>query len=87
MKYKIEVSEIDGECTNGMKVGDHFFVDGGTLHTSNGTKVCIWALNKMLILFPLLMEKKDIRDDHWIKEIKILNCPDKKVKFSVTEID
>ncbi|HUU79775.1 MAG TPA: TIGR04076 family protein [candidate division Zixibacteria bacterium] len=87
VKIKVEVSEIKGECSNGMKVGNHFFVEDHTLSIPEGTKVCIWALNKMLIFFPLLMERKDFRDDHWIKDIKSMKCADGKVIFSVTEID
>ncbi len=87
VKFKVEVNEIVGECSNGMKVGDHFFVENDTIRTAKGTKFCMWALSKMLIVFPLLMEKKNINKNHWIHDFKTTKCPDGKVKFSITEIE
>jgi uncharacterized repeat protein (TIGR04076 family) len=87
VKIKLEIAEIKGECSNGMKVGDQFFLDGYTFRTSGETKICIWALNGILLSVPLLIERKDIRKDHWIKDLKRLSCPDNKVFFTITEID
>ena len=85
-KIKFTVSEIKGECSNGMKVGDHFFLEDYKLSIPDGNSVCIWALNKMILSFPLLLEREDIQKEHWIKDQKTTSCADGKVKFSIETI-
>lgn len=87
MKFKVEVSEIDGKCSNGMKVGDHFFIESNTISIPEGTKICIWGLNKILPIFPILTLKEKIKGDHWIKDLKTMKCFDGKVQFSLIEVD
>ena len=86
MKYKFEVESIEGKCSNGTKIGDYFMVEGTTISIPEGKKICIWALNKILPVLPLLHEKKDLRKEHWIHETKALKCYDGKVKFAIKEV-
>ena len=77
-KIKVTVERIDGYCNLPVQVGDSFFVDGSKLTVPEGQHVCIWALQSMMPVFPLLLEKDNLRKDHWVRKAKNFSCPDPK---------
>lgn len=81
-KIKVEISEIKGECDNGMKVGDYFIIHDGKISIPEDKSICIWTLNGMLPMFPFLLERKNFPKDHWTKDATNYTCPSKKVTFS-----
>ena len=81
VKLKVEVDRIDGICNHSMKEGDYFIIEDYKLKIPDGKYVCIWALNSLIPIFPLLLEKSQLKEDHWIKDAKSMRCPDGKVNF------
>lgn len=77
-KIKVMVERIDGYCNLPVQVGDHFFVEDSKLTIPEGKHVCIWALQSMMPVFPLLSEKDSLREDHWVKTVTTFSCPDPK---------
>ena len=79
-KIKVTVEKVDGHCNLPMLVGDTFYLDGSKLFVPDGKYVCIWALNSMMPVFPVLDNKADLPDSHWIKKVRHFTCPDPKGK-------
>jgi len=79
-RIKITVESIDGYCDMPMLVGDHFFLDGSKLSVPDGKYVCMWALQSMMPIFPILNVKDKLDDGHWIKTVRHFTCPDPKGK-------
>ncbi len=79
-KIKITVERIDGYCNLPMLVGDHFFVENSKLSVPEGTYICIWALQSMMPIFPILTERERLENGHWVKTVKHFSCPDPKGK-------
>ncbi len=79
-RIKITVERIDGYCDMPMLVGDHFFLDGSKLSVPDGKYVCMWALQSMMPIFPILNVKDKLDDGHWIKTVRHFTCPDPKGK-------
>jgi len=79
-KIKVSVEKINGYCTNGHLVGDYFYINGSKLHTPDNKYICIWALQSMMPVFPILNEKDKLEDSHWVKSVKTFSCPDPKGK-------
>ena len=77
-KIKVSVEKIDGYCNLPMKVGDYFYVEDSRLYVPEGKYVCIWALQSMMPIFPILSVKEKLTKGHWIKYIKTFSCPDPK---------
>lgn len=77
-KLKITVERIDGYCNQPMLVGDHFFVDGGKITIPNGKHICLWALQSMMPIFPLLQRIKPKQGDWTGKAGQVFVCPDPK---------
>jgi carbon-monoxide dehydrogenase iron sulfur subunit len=77
-KIKVSVERIDGRCNLPVQVGDHFFIEGSKLTVPEGQHVCIWALQSMMPVFPILSVKECLDDDHWVKSVKNFSCPDPK---------
>lgn len=75
-KIKVTVEKIDGYCNLPMQVGDHFFVEGSKLTIPEGKHMCIWALQSMMPVFPILDVKETLPEDHWVKSVKHFTCPD-----------
>lgn len=88
-KIKVTVERIDGYCNLPMLVGDHFFVEGSRLYVPEGKYICIWALQSMMPVFPLLAEKDKLEKGHWVKKVRNFSCPDPKgkVQFLLEVID
>ena len=75
-KIKVSVERINGTCNLPHLVGDHFFVDGSRLLIPEGGHVCIWALQSMMPIFPILSVKDKLDAGHWIGKVKTFSCPD-----------
>ena len=77
-KIKISVERIDGYCNLPMQVGDYFFVEDSKLTVPEGKHICIWALQSMMPIFPILSVKNKLEEGHWIKKVRTFSCPDPK---------
>lgn len=75
-RIKVTVERIDGYCNLPVLVGDHFFIDGTKLTIPDGGYVCIWALQAMMPVFPIINVRERLTDDHWVKSVKHFTCPD-----------
>lgn len=88
-KIKITVERIDGYCNLPVKVGDYFFVENSKLTIPEDQFVCIWALQSMMPIFPIFSEKENLKDGHWVKDVKNFSCPDPKglVQYRLEDVD
>jgi len=88
-KIKVSVEKIDGSCNLPVQVGDYFFVEDSKLYVPEGKHVCIWALQSMMPIFPILAVKDRLENGHWVKEVKHFSCPDPKglVQFLLEVIE
>ncbi len=77
-KIKITVERIEGYCNLNMLVGDQFFVEGSKLSIPDGKYMCMWALQAMMPVLPILGEKDSLPKGHWVREVKHFTCPDPK---------
>jgi uncharacterized repeat protein (TIGR04076 family) len=78
-RLKVIVERIDGYCNLPMIVGDHFFVDGGKITIPGKKYICLWALQSMMPIFPLLQRGTPGKDD-WTGKVNQFCCPDPKGK-------
>ncbi len=88
-KIKVSVERIDGSCSLPMLVGDHFCVEDSKLCVPEGMYVCIWALQSMMLIFPILEERDRLEEGHWVKKVENFSCPDPKglVQFRLEVIE
>ena len=77
-KIKVSVERIDGYCNLPMQVGDYFFVENSKLTIPAGKHICIWALQSMMPIFPILTVKDKLEEGHWVGKVKTFSCPDPK---------
>jgi len=77
-KIKISVERIDGYCNLPMLVGDYFLVEDSRLTVPEGKHICIWALQSMMPIFPILTVKDRLDEGHWVKKVQTFSCPDPK---------
>ena len=77
-KIKVTVERIDGHCNLPMQVGDCFYVEGSKLTLPEGKHICMWALQSMMPVFPILSQRDRLDEDHWVREISTFSCPDPK---------
>lgn len=78
---KVSVEKIDGYCNQPMLVGDHFFVEGGKITIPDGRHICMWALQSMMPIFPVLQRESHIQGDWTSKSSgQLFVCPDPKGK-------
>jgi carbon-monoxide dehydrogenase iron sulfur subunit len=77
-KIKVSVERIEGHCDLPMLVGDHFYVEDSKLYIPDGKYICIWALQSMMLIFPILAEKDKLDESHWVRRVKSFSCPDPK---------
>ena len=61
-KIKVTVEKIDGYCNLPALVGDCFYLEDSKLYVPEGKFVCMWALQSMMPLFPILNEKDKVDD-------------------------
>lgn len=88
-KIKVSVEKIDGYCNLALQVGDFFYVDNSKLYIPEGRYICIWALQSMMPVFPILAVKEKLEEGHWIKKVKSFSCPDPKgrVQFRLKVVE
>ena len=79
-RIKVTVERIDGYCNLPMQVGDYFFVDGSKLTIPEGKHICMWALQSMMPIFPLLQRIEPKKGDWTGKSGQLFVCPDPKGK-------
>jgi uncharacterized repeat protein (TIGR04076 family) len=77
-KIKVSVERIDGYCNLPMQVGDYFYVEDSKLFVPEGKYICIWALQSMMPVFPILEAQDRLEKTHWIRKVKNFSCPDPK---------
>jgi carbon-monoxide dehydrogenase iron sulfur subunit len=77
-KLKITVERIDGYCNQPVLVGDTFTVEGGKIMIPEGKHVCMWALQSMMPILPLLQRAEPRRGDWTSKTAQLFVCPDPK---------
>ena len=77
-KIKVTAERINGCCNLPIKVGDCFFVEDSRLTIPPEQHVCIWALQSMMPIFPIMAERDKLGDGHWIKKVDTFSCPDPK---------
>ena len=77
-KIKVSVERIDGYCNLPMLVGDYFYVEDSKLYVPDGKYICIWALQSMMMIFPIFNARDQLEEGHWIKTVKTFSCPDPK---------
>jgi uncharacterized repeat protein (TIGR04076 family) len=77
-RIKVTVERIDGYCNLPMQVGDHFFVEDSKLTVPEGRHLCIWALQTVLPMLPLLAVKDSLPSSHWAGKVRTISCPDPK---------
>ena len=75
---KITVDRIDGYCNQPMLVGDSFTVEGGKIKIPDGKHICMWALQSMMPIFPLLQRAESKKGDWTSKSGQTFVCPDPK---------
>ena len=75
-KLRITVERIDGYCNQPMLVGDSITVDGGKIRIPEGKHICLWALQSMMPILPML-ERTGTEKADWAGKAGILFvCPD-----------
>lgn len=73
---RVTVERIDGYCSQPMLVGDSFTLDGGKLRIPDGKYVCMWALQAMMPIFPLLQRAEVSTKGDWTRKATQFVCPD-----------
>lgn len=88
-RIKVTVERIDGYCNLPVQVGNHFFVDGSRLVVPEGQPVCIWALQSMMPIFPILPHRDQLGEGHWVQKVTTFSCPDPKglVQYRLELVD
>lgn len=80
-KLKVSVEKIDGYCNQPMLVGDYFIVDGGKISIPEGKHICMWALQSIMPILPLMQRDNDKKGDWTAAESgQLFVCPDPKGK-------
>lgn len=74
------MERIDGYCNLPMLVGDSFYVEDSKLYVPEGKYICIWALQSMMPIFPILGVRDRLEDGNWVKTVRYFSCPDPKGK-------
>ena len=76
---RITVERIDGYCNQPMLVGDYFTVDGGKIRIPDGKHICMWALQSMMPILPLMQRGSSEKGDWTAREGgQLFVCPDPK---------
>ena len=77
-KLKVTVEKIEGYCNQPLLVGDSFMLDGGKIIIPEGRHICMWALQSMMPIFPLLQRVEPEKGDWTSKSGQVFVCPDPK---------
>lgn len=79
-KIKVTVERVDGHCNLPVLVGDYFYLEDSKLFVPEGKYICMWALQSMMPIFPILDQRDKLEEGHWIKKVEHFICPDPKGK-------
>jgi carbon-monoxide dehydrogenase iron sulfur subunit len=74
-RLKVTVERIDGYCNQPMLVGDYIIIDGGKLIIPDGKHMCMWALQSMMPIFPVL-QRAEAKEGDWATRVSRFCCPD-----------
>ncbi len=77
-RLKITVERIGGYCNQPMLVGDHFFVEGDRIQIPEGKFICLWALQAMIPILPLLQRTEPCKGEWTGLAAHTFACPDPK---------
>ncbi len=77
-KIKVIAEKINGYCNLPILIGDYFYIVDSKIIIPEGKHVCLWALQSMMPIFPILAVKEKLDDNHWVKNTQIFSCPDPK---------
>jgi anaerobic carbon-monoxide dehydrogenase iron sulfur subunit len=77
-RIKVSVERVGGCCNLPMMVGDSFYLDGSKLSVPEGKFVCMWALQSMMPVFPILGVQEQLPATHWVHSVRHFTCPDPK---------
>jgi len=77
-KLKITAERIDGYCNMPVLVGDSFTLERGKIRIPEGKYICMWALQSMMPIFPLLQRAEPQKGDWTSKAGQVFVCPDPK---------
>ena len=88
-RIKITVERISGYCNLPVQVGNHFFVEGSRLIVPEGQPVCLWALQSMMPVLPILAQRDRLEAGHWVRKVSTFSCPDPKglVQYRLELVD
>ncbi len=71
---KLVVTEIRGNCTCSMRVGDCVLLRSGKLSLPDGADFCLYALQSAMPLLPMRQRHNHPAD--WIETDSLVTCPD-----------
>ncbi len=77
-RIKVSVERVGGCCNLPVMVGDTFHLNGSRLSVPEGQSVCIWALQSMMPVFPILGVREQLPTSHWVHSVRHFTCPDPK---------
>ena len=77
-KLKITAEKIEGYCNQPVLVGDYFTIEGSKIRIPEGKHICMWALQSMMPIFPLLQRAEPKKGDWTSKAGQVFVCPDPK---------
>ncbi len=88
-RLRITVERIDGYCNQPVLVGDSYVVDGGKILIPEGGHICMWALQSLMPILPLLQRVEPRKGDWTGKPCQVFVCPDPKgrVHYRIDRID
>lgn len=87
VKIKVYIKKINGICSQGMQETDFFFVDDHKIGIPDGKLICMYALQSVMSVFPILCEQEKLPKGHWVEDIISMKCPDGKVEFGFLKIE
>ena len=61
------VEEIHGYCNLPMLVGDFFYIEDSKIIIPEGKHICLWALQSMMPIFPILTVKNKVNTLPFLK--------------------
>jgi carbon-monoxide dehydrogenase iron sulfur subunit len=79
-RIKVSVERVGGWCNLPVMVGDCFHLDGSKLSVPDGTFVCMWALQSMMPVFPILDVQDSLAPAHWVHAVRHFTCSDPKAR-------
>jgi len=74
LNLRVEVEEVRGKCTSGMRPGDYFILRSGRLYIPANRHFCLYALHATLPLLPA--KQRPLEDGDWLKRDNHVICPD-----------